>query len=183
MLEPLRLREKASGTVDRAPKIQPEPMRLTGRFVVEHVRDGKVLGKFDFPNGITDVGMNHILTTEFNGGTPITAWYIGLIDNAGFSALAAGDTSASHAGWAENTDYSETERPEWTAGNAAARAITNAATVDFSIDDTAAIKGIFIISDDTKGGSTGTLWSTAAFGSVVNVQNGDTLKVTYTLSG
>ena len=157
---------------------------LKGRFQIEHRnKAGELVGMYDVPNGIVDVGLNHILETEFNGGTPITTWYIGLVDNAGFSAFANADTMASHAGWVESTAYSQATRPEWTAGTAASRQITNAATVDFSINATATLKGIFITSNNTKGGTTGTLWSTAAFASNVSANNGDTLKVTYTVSG
>ncbi len=171
-----------------APALAPfdllrQKLGMRGKFSVEHVRDGKVIGQYAMPNGIVDVGLNHILETEFNGGSQVTAWYIGLIDNASFSALSNSDTTASHGGWIENTDYDEATRPEWTAGTAATRQITNASTVDFSINSTETIKGIFITSLATKGGSTGTLWATAAFGSNVSVQNGDTLKITYTVSG
>lgn len=158
-------------------------LRLAGKFKVELIRDGQTISAFDVPNGITDVGLNHILETEFHSGSQVTTWYIGLIDNASFSALAAGDTAASHAGWIESTAYSDATRITWGAGTAATRSITNASTADFSINGTATIKGIFIISNSTKGGTTGTLWSTAAFGSTVAVANGDTLKVTYTVSG
>jgi len=160
-----------------------DKFRPAGKFHVQHLRDGKVINEFDVPNGIVDVGLNHILETEFHAGAQITTWYIGLVDNAGFSAFANADTMASHAGWAESSAYMEANRPTWTAGAAASRQITNATTVDFSINATVTIKGLFITSNNTKGGSTGTLWSTAAFGSTVSLNNGDTLKVTYTLSG
>ena len=157
---------------------------LKGRFQIEHRnKAGELIGKYDFPNGIVDEGLNHILETQFNGGTPITSWYVGLIDNASFSALANADVMNSHAGWQESDDYSEATRPEWTAGTAASRQITNSATVDFSINATVTLKGIFITSNNTKNGTTGVLWSTAAFSSNVSANNGDTLKVTYTVSG
>jgi hypothetical protein len=159
-------------------------MGLRGQFRLIHSdKDGVVKGEYDFPNGIVDVGINHLLETAFNGGTPITAWYIGLINNAGFSALAAADTMSSHSGWAEAVGYSGSTRPEWTAGTAAGRAITNSATVDFAINATATIKGIFITSSSTKSGTAGTLWSTAAFSSNASVVSSDTLKITYTISG
>jgi hypothetical protein len=182
--EPLRLRDIATPAVERPRQLEPQQFQPKGKFHVQHFdRDGNLKGEYDFPNGITDVGLNHILETEFNGGTPVTAWYIGLIDNASFSALAAGDTMGSHAGWIETSAYDEATRPEWTAGTASARSITNASTVDFTINATKTIKGIFITSNNTKGGTTGTLWSTAAFGSTVSVADDDVLKVTYTLSG
>lgn len=159
-------------------------MGLRGKFTVVHLdKDGNIKGEFDFPNGIVDVGLNHLLETTFNGGTQITSWFVGLINNAGFTALANADTMASHSGWAEATGYSEATRPEWTAGTAASRAITNSATVDFTINATATIRGIFITSSSTKSGTAGTLWSTAAFSSNASVIASDSLKITYTIAG
>lgn len=165
-----------------APLFASDTFRPKGKFTIQHIRDGKLLAVYEVPNGIVDVGVNHILETEFNGGTPITSWYIGLINNSGFSALANADTSASHAGWTETSAYDEATRPEWTAGTAASRSITNSVTVDFTMNATVTVKGIFIISNSTKGGTTGVLWSTAAFGSTVPLADNDVLKVTYTLS-
>jgi hypothetical protein len=158
-------------------------LKLKGRFHVEHVRAGKVLAEYDFPNGIVDEGLNHILDTEFSEGTPVATWYIGLVDNAGWTAFADEDVMSDHTGWVECEDYDETERPTWTAGAAAARSITNAVTVDFTINATVTVKGIFITSVNTIGGTTGVLWSTGAFGAAVPLNSGDTLKITYTCSG
>jgi hypothetical protein len=158
---------------------------LKGRFVVEHRnRDDSLKALYEFPNGIVDVGLNHILDTQFNGGTPVTTWYIGLVDNSGFSAFADADTLASHAGWSESTTYTESNRVTWASDAAATRAISNSTTADFSVNATGNLKGIFVSSNNVKAtGNTGTLWSTAAFSSVVATANGDTLKVTYTISG
>lgn len=157
---------------------------LRGRFHIQHFdREGRLKGVYRVPNGIVDEGLNHILETEFNGGTPVTTWYIGLVNNSGFTAFANADVMNSHAGWAESAAYDEATRPEWTAGTAASRSITNASTVDFSINATVTLRGIFITSNSTKSGTTGILWSTAAFSSNVSANNGDTLKVTYTVSG
>lgn len=179
---PLRLEQVARAALERGGCLC-DRFLAAGKFQLHHFRDGCQIGVHDLDNGIVDVGLNHILETEFHSGTQVTTWYIGLIDNAGFSALSNSDTSASHAGWTENTDYSNANRVTWGTGAASGRSVTNASTADFNINGTATIKGIFIISQNTKGGSTGVLWSTAAFGSNVSVQNGDTLKVTYTVSG
>jgi len=158
-------------------------MLVRGKFKIEHIRDGKVIAEYEFPNGIVDVGLNHILDTEFHNQAAVATWYLGLVDNASWTAFAAADIMSSHAGWIENSDYDEATRPEWTEGAAAARTITNAVTVDFTISATVTIKGIFVTSVNTKGGSTGILWATAAFGSTVAVVDNDVLKVTYTVSG
>jgi hypothetical protein len=160
-------------------------MNLKGKFQVEH-RDaeGTLKGLYDFPNGIVDEGLDHILNTQFHGTSQITTWYIGLVDNATWSAFADADTLASHAGWSEFTDYSEGNRVTWQEDAASSRSITNTTTADYTINATGNAKGIFVSSNNVKStGNTGTLWATAAFSSVVAVANGDTLKVTYTVSG
>jgi hypothetical protein len=183
-VDPIDLGQEAVAQVIKgSPLKQLQDLLAKGKFTIQHFRDGKLLDAYEVNNGIVDVGMNSLLDVGFNAGTQITTWYIGLIDNSGFTALAAGDTMASHTGWTESSDYDEATRPEWTTGSPSARAITNATTVDFTINATKTIKGIFITSNSTKGGTTGTLWSTAAFGSTVPVVDNDVLKVTYTLSG
>ena len=164
--------------------LQSRLRNLGGRFAVEHYdKDGNLKGTYDIPNGIVDVGLNDILDVAFHVGSQITAWFIGLVDNSGFSAFADADTMASHAGWNEFTTYSEATRVAWAEDAPASRSITNTTSSDFSITGTGTIKGIFLISNNTKSGTTGTLWATAAFASNVAVVNGDSLKITYTVSG
>lgn len=157
---------------------------LKGRFYMEHRNAaGKLLGIYRLPNGIVDVGLNHILETQFRAGSQVTAWYMGIVDNSGFSAFSNSDTMSSHAGWSESTAYSQANRVQWSPDAAASRQTTNSTPAEFSINGTATLKGIFITSSNTKSGTTGTLWATAAFSSTVAVTSGDTLKVTYTVSG
>jgi len=161
---------------------------VKGKFQVKHLdKDGNLKNEFDVPNGITDEGLNHILDVTFDGiVTAIANWYIGLIDNAGFTALAAGDTAAQIGGsngWAENTDYGAATRVEWAPDAASARSIANSTTADFAINATVTLNGIFIASASAKSATSGTLWSTASFASTVAAVNGDTLKITYTVSG
>ena len=146
-------------------------------------RKGEIIHDFEIMNGVTDVGMNYLLGASFDAVTAITSWYLGLIDNVGYSALAAADTMASHAGWAENADYDEATRPEWAPAAPSARAVANTTTVDFTINDTVALRGVFINSVNTISGTLGTLWATALFGSTLNLVTSDILKITYTVSG
>lgn len=170
---------------------EPARLPLKGLFHIEHYdKSGNLLGRHAVPNGITDEGLNKLLDVMFHGDTAVGTWYIGLINNTSFSALAAGDTAAeihddgsNTNGWREFTSYDEANRGTWTEGAAAARSITNAATVDFTISASGTVKGIFIVSTNTKSGTTGILWSTAAFGSNVVVNDDDVLKITYTLAG
>jgi hypothetical protein len=161
-----------------------DSMRLKGRFQIEHRdKDNKLVGVYDVPNAIVDEGLNDILNVMFNSGTQTATWYIGLVDNAGFTGFANSDTMATNPGWDESTAYTEANRVAWGAGAAASRAITNATTADFNINATVTLHGIFITSDNTKGGTAGKLWSTAAFASNVTANNGDTLKITYSVTG
>ena len=162
--------------------------KMVGRFDVEHLRRDsrgilKPWKRHVAYNDIVTAGKNMIFNTMFNAGTPSTAWVIGIINNAGFTALAATDTMASHAGWAEFTAYSEANRVAWGSGAAAAASITNATAAQFDIiTATATLYGIFIVDQNTKSGTTGNLWSTAPFTALVPVNPGDQLKISYTLS-
>lgn len=157
------------------------PLNLRGSYFIEHRnKAGKLIGLYRVPNGIVDVGMEDLLDVTFGNSTQSATWYIGLIDNASYSGVANSDTLSSHAGWIENTDYTGT-RKTWAVGSASSRSISNGTTADFAINATATLRGIFIC--NATSGTTGVLWSTALFSSTVSVQNGDTLKITYTVSG
>lgn len=158
---------------------------LRGQVKIEHydVR-GRLVSEQEAPNGITNVGKDKILNDMFNGGTQTAnnSWFIGLIDNASFTALAAADTMASHGGWVEFTSYSQATRVAWGSGTSTAQSTTNATPAQFDITATGNIYGVFITTVGTKSGTTGILWATAGFSSVVPVNNGDQLKCTYTVS-
>lgn len=157
---------------------------LNGKFTVEHVRNGEVLQKQDFHNDITNEGKNTLFEIMFHDGSQIASanWAIGLISSAGYSALAATDVMASHPGWTEFTGYTASTRVAWGPGAAASQSITNASPATFNINATGTVKGIFVTSNNTISGTTGKLWSTALFSADVPVNNGDQLRVTYTVS-
>lgn len=131
-------------------------------------------------------GLNDILTQYFKGSTYTASWFVGLINNAGFSALAAGDTAAQIGGsngWAEATTYSNSTRPTLTLGSASAGSIDNTASkAVFNINGTVTIYGAFVVSNSTKGGTSGKIYGEAAFASTRSLTNGDTLTVTVTLT-
>lgn len=176
--------ERAGSTLSNIGKSDNLPLK--GKYQIEHRdKDGNLKGIYDIPNGITNEGKNHALDALFHAATQITTWYIGLIDNSGFTALAATNTAAginSTNGWNEFTTYTEGARQEWTEGAAASQSITNSTPATFSISGGGTVKGIFIVSSSTKSGTSGTLWSTALFASNIAVINGDSLKITYTVN-
>lgn len=134
------------------------------------------------PNGIVNGALNDIESVYLGAGTQKTTWYLGLVDNAAFSAFAAADTIASHSGWAESSAYSESVRQTWTPGAAASGIITNPTAANFTANATVTIKGGFLVSNSTKGGTTGQLWATGAFASNQALVNAQVLSVKYTLT-
>lgn len=176
----LKLAQKAFVTLVKGNRPTKSDCNIGGTFHIELLdKDGNLKAKFDAKNGVTTEGKNKILDVMFHATTQITTWYIGLMDNSGYTAEAAGDTLASHTGWNEFTNYSG-NRKEWTEGAASSGSITNGTSVDFSITGSGTLKGIFLAS--ASSGTSGTLWATAAFDSTQPVANGDTLKITYTVN-
>jgi hypothetical protein len=132
-------------------------------------------------NLVTTAGGNDLLTQYFKGSAYTAAWYLGLISTTGFTAFAAGDTSASHSGWAESVAYSNSTRVTLAFGTAASKSLAASGAV-FNINATDTIHGAFTITSNTKSGTTGVLYSAGAFTADRAVLSGDTLTVTPTLS-
>jgi len=150
--------------------------------------DGQVKWEENLKNLVVNVGLKDMNDKYFTGSAYTAAWYIGLYGAAASNDPAAGDTAASHAGWTEVVPYSNATRPAATfaaATTADPSVITNSASpASFSIDDTATVGGAFLISNNTKSGSTGVLFSASDFAAPGDrsVASGDTLNVTYTFS-
>lgn len=160
-----------------------------GRFIVQcYDKDGNLKWETENHNLVVNQGLQYMCGTALTSVAQITTWYIGLYGAGASNTPAAGDTMASHAGWTEVTPYSNTNRPTCTfatATTANPSVATNSASVAvFNINATATVGGAFLTSSNTKGGSTGTLFSAADFSSPGDrsVASGDTLNVTYTLS-
>ena len=151
-------------------------------------KDGNLKWEAKSPNLVVNVGLQDMNTKYFKGSGYTAAWYIGLYGAASSNDPAASDTMASHAGWTEVTAYSQATRPAATFGTATTAdpsVIDNSGSVAvFSINGTTTVGGAFLTSDDTKGGSSGTLFSAADFEAPGDraVVNGDTINVTYTFS-
>jgi hypothetical protein len=139
-------------------------------------------------NLVVNVGLKDMNDKYFSGSSYTAAWYIGLYGAAASNDPAAGDTMSSHAGWTEVTAYSESTRPAATFGAATTAdpsVITNSSSVAvFSINGTTTVGGAFLTSDNTKGGTSGILFSASDFQSPGDrsVVSGDVLNVTYQFS-
>lgn len=206
MQSKIRLRDRAVATLGKALGVQVytaadlASLTMTGKFTVRHRRRGRLLNEFVIPNLITNEGKNHILNVQFNGTTQRTTWYLGLIDNAGFTAVAATDNydniNQAGNGWDEFTSYTDrnnadnaTTRPVWPEDAASGQAITNTTLAIYDFTATGTVKGLFVAAGTnaaTKGDHTaGTghiLWAATPFAANVDVNNGDDLSVTYSVS-
>ena len=166
-----------------------EGAKATGKYTVEcYDKDGNLKWVAETPNLVVNVGLQYMAGTALTTTAQVTTWYLGLYGAAASNSPAAGDTMSSHIGWTEVTDYSQATRPAATfaaATNANPSVVTNTASkAAYSINGTTTVGGAFLTSDNTKGGTTGTLFSAADFSAPGDrsVVNGDTLNVTYTFS-
>lgn len=150
--------------------------------------DGVVKWEVSKPNLVVNQGLQDMNTKYFTGATYTAAWYVGLYGAASGNNPLATDTAASHPGFTEITPYSNATRPAVTFGTATTAdpsVISNSGSPSsFSINATATVGGAFLISDNTKGGSAGVLFSASDFAAPGDraVSSGDTLLVTYSFS-
>ena len=154
-------------------------------------KDGKLKWEESSHNLVVNQGLQDMNTKYFKGSAYTATWFIGLYGAAASNNPVAGDTAASHT-FTEVVPYSNATRPAATFGTATTAmpsVISNSAAsggtvATFNINATATVGGAFLISDNTKSGTSGILFSASDFQSPGDrsVVSGDTLNVTYTFS-
>jgi len=166
-----------------------EEAKATGLFEIKcHDKDGKLKWEAQSKNLVVNVGLQYMAGSALTSVTQITTWYLGLYGAGASNTPAAGDTMSSHAGWTEVVAYSNATRVAATfvtATTANPSVVTNSASpATFNINGTTTVGGAFLTSGSAKGGTAGTLFSAADFGSPGDrsVVSSDTLSVTYTFS-
>jgi hypothetical protein len=137
----------------------------------------------EFDNLVVNAGLDDSLDKHLKGSSYTAAWYVGLAD--GTPTPAAADTMSSHSGWTEVTAYDEAARPTLTLGTVSSQSVSNTASkARFTISaNSTTIGGAFVVTNSTKGGSTGTLYGVGAFSAGDKVlDDNDTLDVTVTFT-
>jgi hypothetical protein len=170
-----------------------EQAEAHGRYEVECIgADGKLKWREVIDNVVQTVGKNLALDTFLAGAAyTVTGPFMGLISSASYSAVAAGDTMASHAGWLEAgganaPTYSGNRKTAvWSAASAGSKALS--AALSFAITSSGTVKGAFLVfgsgAVNTKDSTAGTLWSAGTFTTGDKaVVNGDTLNCNYSSS-
>ena len=154
-----------------------------------HIRDGKIVGEIIKCNKVPFQGINHILETVYNAGTPITSWYVGLFSNN--HTAVDGDTGASIDGATiiEVTAYTynanASNRGLIPFDTASGQATTNTTTVDLVFTGNVTVRGGFIcsaVAKGTTGSGNGTLISCVNLGADRVVLTSDIIKITVTAS-
>lgn len=163
--------------------------KATGKYIVECFdKDGNPKWTAETPNLVVNVGLQYMAGSALVATTQITTWYVGLYGAGASNTPNALDTASSHTGWTENTNYTEATRPVANfaaATNANPSVVTNTSNkAVFTMNATTTIGGAFLISNNVKGGTTGTLFSAADFQSPGDraVVASDILNVTYQFS-
>ena len=166
-----------------------EGAQATGLFEIKcHDKDGNLKWEAQSKNLVVNVGLAYMAGTALTSTTQITAFFLGLYGAGASNTPAAADTMSSHAGWTEVVAYSNATRVAATfvaATTANPSVVTNTASpATFNINGTTTVGGAFLTSGSAKGGTAGTLFSAADFGSPGDrsVVTSDTLAVTYTFS-
>jgi len=170
-----------------------EQAEAHGRYEIECIgADGKLKWRDTIENVVATVGKNLALDSFLAGAAyTVVGPFMGLISATSYTAVAAGDTMASHAGWIEAggtnapTYTGNRKTAVWSAATAGSKALSTA--LSFAITSTGTVKGAFLClgsgASATKDNTGGTLWSAGTFSTGDKaVVNGDTLNVNYSTS-
>jgi hypothetical protein len=155
----------------------PETQAALDAFLDRH---GRVVRRATCRNTVCTGGKNDLGDKYFRGSGYTAAWYVGL---KGSGTPAAGDTMPSHATWSEITAYSQTARPTLTlVAFASGSSNTSASRATFTANASTTVYGYFLTSNNSKGGTTGILYSVANFGASQAVTSGQAVRAQVTLT-
>jgi len=157
-------------------------VRRSHRFRIEcYDAEGRLKWVEELDNIVVNEALDDMLSVYYKGTAAPSAFHVGLTNaNPSFSAT---DTMSSHAGWTENTSYSETSRPACNFGSVSNQSVSNSGSpAVFTINANTTVGGAFLTTNATKGGTAGKLIGGVAFSTNRTLAANDTLQVTVTAS-
>lgn len=140
-------------------------------------------------NFLPNESLVNVLSCSYKGTSP-PAWYVGLIDSAGFTGYVDSDTAAQIGGsngWAEWVSYSEATRQALVLGAVTtssyqASVDNSASQVTFTMSAAGTLQGSFLSGDSTKAGTGSILGSEVTFDTgTAPVSIGNIIQLTVTL--
>jgi hypothetical protein len=151
--------------------------------VVARDKFGNFKWEDEFDNIVVTAGLNDSLDKHLKGSSYTAAWYVGLMSAT--PTVDPADTMSSHSGWTEVVAYDEATRQALTLGSVSGGSVSNTASpavFTISTNDTD-VGGAFVVTVNTKSGTTGVLYGGGAFtAGNKSLDDGDTLTVTITLT-
>jgi len=139
-------------------------------------------------NIVVTEGLNHILDVALHDATKVATWYFGLFSAnvTPVNTWTAANFTANATEIVSNTEgYSETTRQAFVEAAAAAGSINNTASkAAFTIATATSVTvwGAGLLSSNIKGGTTGTLLSSAKFSAARTLYATDVFNLGYTLT-
>ena len=147
--------------------------------------DGNVLWEDESHNLITTLGKNALLDNTLATPASLVGPFMGLITSTSFTAVAAGDTMASHSGWLEGGGtnapaYTGTRQTAaFSAASAGVKAMS--AGLSFVFTNSGTVQGAFMCLGSgalsTKDNTAGTLFNAGTLTTPQPVISGNTLTV------
>ena len=170
-----------------------ENAQAGGRYHFElfEYEGGPLIREWDQDNVVCTIGKNVALDAYLSGSAyTVVGPYLGLISSASFSAVAAADTMASHAGWLEAgtanaPTYSGTRQTcVWSSAATGSKALSSA--LSFTFTGSGTVQGAFVAFGTgavaTIGSTAGTLYSAGTFSAAQPVIPVNVLQVSYSTS-
>jgi len=153
------------------------PSDLQNRFLI---KPSQLVSRNGGHNIVTNVGLDEMLDKVFKASGYTAAHYVGITQAS--PTPAAGHTMSSHTGWTEETSYDEATRQTYTTGSVSSQSIDNSgAKAVVTASGSITPGGAFLVTDSTKGGTSGVLICCVAFtGGNESLGSGDTLTTQYT---
>lgn len=136
-------------------------------------------------NLIPTEGIAYILGAGLGATAKITNWFLTVFSgnvNPAASWTAANFTAQASEITSTSEGYSNVTRPAWTPGSVTAGVIgnlTSKATFNIVCTTSVNISGAALLSNSTRGGTTGVLASASRFGTVRQVYSGDAFELGY----